>query len=188
MLSSLKILIVSENQLQAIGLRSILLDYFSPSSVTLSQAYDHRLAHSADVLFVSASVFFRHRLLFAPLRKKIVLLVENDENSPDFSSYRTLLVSASESTLIEKLEAIFTSLTTSAKQKEQEELSAREIEVLKLVARGYLNKEIADALSISLHTVISHRKNITRKLGIKTVPGLTLYALMNGLISSSDIH
>ena len=66
-------------------------------------------------------------------------------------------------------------------------LSSREIEVLKLVAMGHINKHIADVLSISLHTVISHRKNITGKLGIKTVPGLTMYAVLNGLVSSKDI-
>ncbi|MCX6120832.1 MAG: LuxR C-terminal-related transcriptional regulator [Ignavibacteriales bacterium] len=69
-----------------------------------------------------------------------------------------------------------------------EGLSSREIEVLQLVACGFLNKEIADQLSISLHTVISHRKNITRKLQIKTVAGLTIYALLNGLISSKNIN
>ena len=68
-----------------------------------------------------------------------------------------------------------------------EGLTARELEVLQLVACGYINKQIADRLSISLHTVISHRKNITRKLQIKTVAGLTIYALLNGLISSKDI-
>ena len=68
-----------------------------------------------------------------------------------------------------------------------EGLTSREVEVLQLVACGFLNKQIADKLSISLHTVISHRKNITRKLQIKTVAGLTIYALLNGLISSKDI-
>lgn len=62
-------------------------------------------------------------------------------------------------------------------------LTQRETEVLKLVARGNSNKETADQLSISLHTVISHRKNICRKLEIKTVSGLTLYALINNLIN-----
>jgi regulator of cell morphogenesis and NO signaling len=68
-----------------------------------------------------------------------------------------------------------------------EGLTSREQEVLQLVACGDINKQIADKLSISLHTVISHRKNITRKLQIKTVAGLTIYALLNGLISSNDI-
>jgi regulator of cell morphogenesis and NO signaling len=62
-------------------------------------------------------------------------------------------------------------------------LSRRELEVLQLVACGYINKQIADSLTISLHTVISHRKNISSKLQIKTVAGLTVYALLNGLIS-----
>ena len=61
-------------------------------------------------------------------------------------------------------------------------LTAREVEVLKLVALGHLNKEIADKLSISFHTVISHRKNITMKLGIKSISGLTVYAVINRLI------
>ena len=68
-----------------------------------------------------------------------------------------------------------------------EGLTSRELEVLQLVAYGFLNKQIADKLSISLHTVISHRKNITRKLQIKTIAGLTVYALLNGLISSKNI-
>ncbi|MBR4212746.1 MAG: helix-turn-helix transcriptional regulator [Bacteroidales bacterium] len=62
------------------------------------------------------------------------------------------------------------------------ELSAREKEILVCVAKGLLNKEIADELNISIHTVITHRKNITHKTGIKTVAGLTVYALINGLL------
>ncbi|MCC6397789.1 MAG: hypothetical protein IT282_12285 [Bacteroidetes bacterium] len=66
-------------------------------------------------------------------------------------------------------------------------LTPRELEVLRLVACGYLNKQIADRLAISLHTVISHRKNITQKLQIKTVAGLTVYALLNHLISPKSV-
>jgi len=65
-------------------------------------------------------------------------------------------------------------------------LSIRETDILKLVARGYTNHEIADQLFISTHTVISHRKNIVSKLGIKTVAGLTVYALLNNLINMDD--
>lgn len=56
------------------------------------------------------------------------------------------------------------------------QLSQREIDVLKLIVLGLLNKEVADKLNISLNTVLSHRKNITSKLGIKTVSGLIFYS------------
>ena len=69
-----------------------------------------------------------------------------------------------------------------------EELSSREKEILVCVAKGMLNKEIADAENISIHTVITHRKNITRKTGIKTVAGLTVYALLNNLIDINTIE
>jgi DNA-binding CsgD family transcriptional regulator len=67
------------------------------------------------------------------------------------------------------------------------DLSVREIEVLKLITKGLINKEIADRLGISLTTVISHRKNITEKLGIKSVSGLTIYAVMNGYVEADSI-
>jgi len=73
-------------------------------------------------------------------------------------------------------------------QHEGEELSEREKEVLKLVALGYANKNIAAKLFISIHTVISHRKNITEKLGIKSISGLTVYAILNHLIDTSEIN
>lgn len=68
------------------------------------------------------------------------------------------------------------------------ELSAREKDILICVAQGMLNKEIADRFNLSIHTVITHRKNITRKTGIKTVAGLTVYALLNGLIDMSSVE
>ncbi len=73
--------------------------------------------------------------------------------------------------------------SAAAAKPEGEELSAREKEILVCVANGMLNKEIADKFCISIYTVITHRKNITRKTGIKTVAGLTVYALLNNLIT-----
>lgn len=73
---------------------------------------------------------------------------------------------------------------TSRTNREQasEPLSEREIEVLKLLAIGLPSKEIADKLSISTHTVITHRKNITQKTSIKSISGLTIYAVLNKYI------
>ena len=79
--------------------------------------------------------------------------------------------------------------TQGEKQKRSDdvELSKREIDVLVAVAKGMMNKEIADLMNISIHTVISHRKNITRKTGIKSVSGLTVYALLNNLIDEKEL-
>lgn len=68
------------------------------------------------------------------------------------------------------------------------DLTEREREILVSVARGHTNKEIADKHNISIHTVISHRKNITRKTGIKSVAGLTVYALLNNMIDQNDME
>lgn len=71
-------------------------------------------------------------------------------------------------------------------QEKNKQLTNREIEVLKLIVQGRLNKEIADKLNISLNTVLSHRKNIIAKTGIKTVSGLTFYSISNGYVSPGD--
>lgn len=70
---------------------------------------------------------------------------------------------------------------------ESVELSNRETDVLVALVKGLTNKEISDRLFISVHTVITHRKNIIRKTGIKSVSGLTVYALLNNLVDESDI-
>ncbi len=62
------------------------------------------------------------------------------------------------------------------------DLTKRETAVLVEVARGLTNKEIAEKMNVSVHTVISHRKNIMHKTGIKSVAGLTVYAMLNNLI------
>jgi DNA-binding NarL/FixJ family response regulator len=77
---------------------------------------------------------------------------------------------------------------TETTHNEGEELSFREKEILICVAKGMLNKEIADLYNISIHTVITHRKNITRKTGIKTVAGLTVYAILNNLIDMNTVE
>ncbi len=67
--------------------------------------------------------------------------------------------------------------------REEEILSERETDVLRLLVSGLSNKEIADKLNISAHTVISHRKNISQKTGIKSLSGLTIYAVVQNVIS-----
>ena len=86
-------------------------------------------------------------------------------------------------------ESIISLLHRTADQSDDSELSSlekltdREIEVLKLLTAGNSNKEIADQLNISTHTVISHRKNLSQKTGIKSVSGLTIYAVVKNIIT-----
>lgn len=62
-------------------------------------------------------------------------------------------------------------------------LTEREREVVKLVAEGYKNREIAEHLSLSIKTVEKHRANIMRKLDLHSASELTAYAIENGLVS-----
>ena len=69
-----------------------------------------------------------------------------------------------------------------------ENLSQREKEVLVCLVKGLSNKEIADRLCISIHTVITHRRNVCRKLQIHSVAGLTIYAIVNKLVTIDDVR
>ena len=71
---------------------------------------------------------------------------------------------------------------------EQEELSERETDVLVQIVKGLSNKEIAEVLFISTHTVITHRKNISRKLNIHSTAGLTIYAIVNKLVDINSLE
>ncbi len=86
-----------------------------------------------------------------------------------------------------QLTEIYRNSTEHEESSETYELSDRETDVLIELSKGLMNKEIATKLNISIHTVITHRKNIIRKTGIKSVAGLTVYALLNNLIAESDI-
>ena len=69
----------------------------------------------------------------------------------------------------------------------QDALSDREKDVIVALVQGMANKEIADHLCISINTVITHRRNIARKLQIHSPAGLTIYAIVNGLVDISSV-
>lgn len=90
--------------------------------------------------------------------------------------------------ILHKLAAVIEQSCHDQFASEAGELSDREREILVAVAKGLMNKEIADRCNISIHTVISHRKNISRKTGIKSVSGFVVYALLNNLIEEYEIQ
>ncbi len=138
-----------------------------------------------SVLFIDVQWVIQQRADLYELKRNRnrVFLIANDEEAwfPGGSYEGAFLITDDLQAIQQKLAVIFPQQPKAVNG--QSELTQRETEVLKLVARGRSNKEIAEVLSISLHTVISHRKNICRKLEIKTISGLTLYALINNLVS-----
>lgn len=70
---------------------------------------------------------------------------------------------------------------------EKNTLSTREKEIVSFVVKGYTNQEIADKLFLSIHTVITHRRNIAKKLEIHSATGLTIYAIVNKIVDLSEI-
>ncbi|MDA3944540.1 MAG: response regulator transcription factor [Bacteroidetes bacterium] len=99
-----------------------------------------------------------------------------------------LSVDAEKHELLKNMEKVLQQIGTTQNETENNTLSERELGILKLVALGNTNNEIAERLFISTHTVMTHRKNITRKLGIKTVSGLTVYAILNQHIKMEEIQ
>jgi DNA-binding CsgD family transcriptional regulator len=101
----------------------------------------------------------------------------------------TIGIDDAPTTIIEKLRD---AVATAAKRLDcqnidKQELTKREKEILAYVVKGLTNKEIGEKLCISIHTVISHRKNIVHKTGIKTVSGLLMYALFNDIVTADEI-
>ena len=84
-------------------------------------------------------------------------------------------------------ERITPNINEQDKGAELEALSQREREIIACVVKGMTNKETADALCLSIHTVITHRRNIARKLQIHSPAGLTIYAIVNGLVDISAV-
>ncbi len=120
------------------------------------------------------------------LSRKPAVIILNDRDVRD-TAYSVINIYQTKSALQKQLHQL-TGRQQSKTNGKEEALSKREIEILKNIAKGKTNREIAEKLYISSHTVITHRKNITRKLGIKTVSGLTVYALINNYIGLNEIQ
>lgn len=205
-----KILIVTESEIVAEGVSHLLSGSFQIKYIPLSNNIDTLLEsatkYGISIIIIDTAILSRlqHKNFRTRLNNSYTKAV--GEQPPHYSlvalvrSYtsRELLKNFDFTIEIEysrkHIESILLQATLSVKGSEEKiatnsyELSARECEVLTALANGLQNKEIADALNISTHTVISHRKNIVAKTGIKSVAGLTVYALMNNLLSESDIQ
>lgn len=152
------------------------------------------LKQNCPLIIINPSFFYNNQKLFNSAKARFeqvkwVGLVFG-WHSPEILSMFDVLISAADTP--GKVELTLTKLLQENNDDDQsstmqEILSGREIDVLKLLAKGMANKEIADQLNISIHTVISHRKNISQKTGIKSISGLTIYAVTQKLISIDNL-
>lgn len=172
--------ILISDSLQAIGLKHLLQNTFSIESVLSAEISATVNFDRYDYIFVDSDHFAINAAALMPRKSRCVIVASASSSSTDI---KTISRFDSESEIIESLDSFFSQHNPISEQK-QNNLSQREIDVLKLVASGLINKEIAEKLNISINTVLTHRKNITSKLGIKSVSGLSVYAMMNGLIES----
>ena len=180
-----QIAIILADMLQFYGLDCLLKEYFSPLQISYFPNMQALAEKQPD--WFDAETFLIHGDYFLPRRNKTIVLVDKVETSG--TANNLISTRSSVETMIEQIEQVLLAENTNnVVETNNKDLSGREINVLQQIVRGHTNKEIAEHLNISLNTVLTHRKNITAKLGIKTVSGLTFYAIMNGLISGDEIE
>ncbi len=159
-------------------------------AVSFAQLQNHLEIQDAPVLIANPS-FFAHNQLHClakgyPTMAMAAVSYFPHDDTPIPPFHTIVCLSDSRELLHSKLTKLLKPIQTSQRQPDSV-LSAREVDVLKLLVLGCSSKEISDRLFISLHTVLTHRKNITRKLNIRSVAGLTVYAILNGIISMENL-
>lgn len=191
-----EIAIIDSNTLACIGLKTILCDIYSTINIRTFETYDDFISYHQENFihyFVSLQIYVEHTSFF--LRSAVKTIIIAGENQAIlYPELRILNVYQPEKDLIKQILLLqqhgHNKHADDARiphWKKQNVLTTRESEVLVLLVQGYINKEIADRLNIGLSTVITHRKNITEKLGIKSVSKLAIYAVMNGYIETDKI-
>lgn len=176
-----KIAILGLGTLAALGVKGVVKNSGEFGVETFGDFSDLQpLAEKMDAFIVGADQFVANLDFFMPRRQKTVVITGDRTPATDQKFPIMLSPRSDETEINDVIGKLCASLTET--EEHPGDLSAREKDVLRLIAAGKINKEIADELCISVNTVITHRKNISLKLGIKSASGLSLYAMMNGLI------
>ena len=170
------------------NLNVVPIEVSSPESL---QSYIH--LHTPDVLIVNPTFggWFNLPAFKAENGKvetKYLALVCSVIDSNSLKEYDDhLSICDDPETIATKINQLLCTDEEEEKENEQETLSQREKEIITCVVKGMTNKAIADQLYLSIHTVITHRRNIARKLQIHSPAGLTIYAIVNKLVELQDI-
>ncbi len=178
-MEKLSVVIIHDNTLIKAGLYKMLNEMFNIKPHYYNKLPDYISLDKYDLCIVSVNIYAVNANLFIPKKHKCIIVTDN-KNCINTESDNIISAYWSEEKIINIISKGITRIEEI--HISQTELSKREIDVLKLIVKGCISKEIADTLHISINTVLTHRKNITSKLGIKSVSGLSVYAMMNGLI------
>ena len=194
----IKFIVIEKSYLIRKGIVSIINRIEKASVVcelnTLSKLSSEIKKHDPDFLVLNINLLNESidtdfsAIPFNLSEKGIAIVSDNTQEKEIINKFKEIiLIEDEKGTIFNKIENLMNESDLKKPLIIQNELSKREIMILKLVAKGMTNKEIADSLFLSTHTVITHRKNITNKLGIKTISGLTVYAILNNIITLNDI-
>ena len=189
----LKIAIVENNTLAVLGLKQLLQAVIPVMDVDTYGSFADLEQHSPDAYvhyFVSVDILQSHRSFFAERRRKTIVLTPQPSEDALFEGFHCLSFNQPEHELTRSILHLQEHAHSGGRHlppMQVKELTKREVEVMKLIVKGYINKEIADKLCIGLSTVITHRKNIMEKLGLKSVSALTIYAVTHGYVGINEI-
>ena len=192
-----KIAIIDANTLAVLGLKQLLQNVMPIMTVDTYGSFLELEANHPEQYFhyfVAMNVVLENKAFFLENRKKTIVLTLSRDINSQLSEFHSLCINVPEPELVCSILAMEQhahgqgqNLPPMPKALQQKILSDREIEVMSLIVQGYINKEIADKLNIGLSTVITHRKNIMDKLGMKSVSALTIYAVMHGYVDINKI-
>ncbi len=190
-----RIAILDPNTLAVLGLKSLIQQVMPVIAVDTFGEFAEMEANNPDDYvhyFVAMNTVLQHRDFFLQRRRKTIVLTLT--TSTQMSDFRCLCINVPEKQLVRSLLVMQQgghpggkNLPPLPEVLQRKILSDRELEVLSLIVQGKINKEIADQLNIGLTTVITHRKNIMDKLGLKSVSALTIYAIMHGYVDINKI-
>ena len=193
----LKIAVIHPDTLAAIGLKQMLQEVMPVVAVDTFRTIDEIPVTESDGYihyFASANAVASNMQFFAERRRKTIVLNATAETQSPFAGFHSLCTSVPEKQLVRSLlsleqaaHARGRNMPTNPQLPTETQLSPREIEVMALIVKGLINKEIASRLNISLATVITHRHNIMEKLALKSVSALTIYAVTRGYVDISEI-
>jgi len=193
--SSHSILILEPSDIVYEGLVSILLNSGIHYHVIRISNLDeiHQYLEGNDILIINPQFIHQHQIQFETIISKhslhtIAILYSLFPQAILSLCKASIHITDTPEHIIQIIEQDCNEEHNNKNTSEKELLSEREIQVLTELVKGLSNKEIADVLCISTHTVISHRKNIVQKTGIKSQASLTIYALSNSIISLDSIQ